>query len=162
METVVQDCHTAFKGDRGGAPAQYIPALKNVDPDLFGISICTADGSIYTAGDSSQSFTIQSVSKPFLYAKGLSKLGEQAVLEKVGVEPTGFNFSSIVRLESGTNRAENPMINAGAIATAGLLASASGDTTVSISNISCLLKTGSDTSRVCAKILTHCQLTTLT
>lgn len=121
LQATVTDCHLAFKGERGGKPADYIPALAQVDPELFGISVCTVDGDIFTAGDCGARFSIQSVSKPFLYAQALSRLGENRVLEKVGVEPTGYSFNSIVRLEGGSNRADNPMVNAGAIAISGLL-----------------------------------------
>ena len=118
----VRDCHLAFKQERSGKPADYIPALAEVDPELFAVSVCTVDGECFSAGDCEQLFSIQSVSKPFLYAQALSRLGENRVMEKVGVEPTGYSFNSIVRLEGGSNRADNPMVNAGAIAISGLLA----------------------------------------
>lgn len=135
LDSAVSDCYLAFKNERDGKPADYIPALKKVDPDLFAIAICTVDGDTFLSGDWNEPYSIQSVSKPFLYATALSKLGERAVLKKVGVEPTGYNFSSIVRLERGSNRADNPMVNAGAIAIAGLIAQASKEKSVDVSAI---------------------------
>lgn len=103
-----------------GAVATYIPELAKADPNLFGICLVTANGSIYEVGDSNVPFTIQSISKPFVYGLALEDNGRAPVLEKVGVEPTGDAFNSI-SLEPETGRPRNPMINAGAIAAAGLV-----------------------------------------
>ena len=104
-----------------GTVASYIPALAKADPRGFGICIVTATGSVYEVGHSQLPFTIQSISKPFVYGMALEDNGRSEVLKKVGVEPTGDLFNSI-SLEPGTGRPRNPMINAGAIATAGLIA----------------------------------------
>ena len=105
----------------GGKPADYIPELGKVDPNLFGIAIATVDGQTYAVGDSEVPFTIQSVSKPFMYGYALQRYGRAAVLKRVGVEPTGEAFNSIV-LDEVMNRPFNPMVNAGAIAVAELMA----------------------------------------
>jgi glutaminase len=107
--------------DKAGQVATYIPELAKADPDWFGICLVTANGAIYEVGDTGQEFTIQSISKPFVYGIALEDNGRDVVLEKVGVEPTGDAFNSI-SLDPGTGRPRNPMINAGAIATAGLVA----------------------------------------
>jgi len=73
----------------GGKPADYIPELGKADPNLFGIAIATVDGQTYTVGDAEAPFTIQSVSKPFMYGYALQRYGRAAVLNHVGVEPTG-------------------------------------------------------------------------
>ena len=99
-----------------GELADYIPELASVDPNRFAVAICTMDGVVYTAGDAGARFTIQSMSKPFIYALALRDRGIKAVLEKVGVEPSGDAFNEI-SLESETGRPENPMINIGAITT---------------------------------------------
>ena len=85
------------------------------------ICLVTTNGRFTKSGDSRQPFTIQSISKPFVYGLALEDHGRAAVLDKVGVEPTGDAFNSI-SLEPGTGRPRNPMINAGAIATAALVA----------------------------------------
>jgi glutaminase len=105
---------------REGEVATYIPELAKADPDWFGICLVTTGGQVYEAGDSGIPFTIQSISKPFVYGLALEDNGLSEVLAKVGVEPTGDAFNSI-SLEPGTGRPLNPMINAGAIATAGLI-----------------------------------------
>ncbi len=104
-----------------GKVATYIPELAKANPEWFGICLVTATGAVYEIGDTRQPFTIQSISKPFVYGMALEDHGRSAVLQKVGVEPTGDAFNSI-SLEPGTGRPRNPMINAGAIATAGLIA----------------------------------------
>jgi len=106
--------------ETSGAVATYIPELAKADPDWFGICLVTASGSIYEVGNTSQEFTIQSISKPFVYGLALEDNGRDTTLERVGVEPTGDAFNSI-SLDPGTGRPRNPMINAGAIATAGLI-----------------------------------------
>lgn len=107
-----------------GEPASYIPELGRVDPRLFGLSLCTLDGRVYGSGDTDVRFTAQSVSKPFVFALALADHGLENVLARVGAEPSGEAFNSI-RLEPGTGRPPNPMVNAGAIVTSSLV---SGDT----------------------------------
>lgn len=103
-----------------GEVANYIPELTHVDPNWFAIALVTVDGNIYQVGDSHQEFTIQSISKAITYGLALEDQGVDAVLAKVGVEPSGEAFNSI-SLEKDTGRPLNPMINAGAIATTGLI-----------------------------------------
>jgi glutaminase len=100
--------------DTSGAPAGYIPELATADPERLAAVFATIDGEIYGAGDLDALFTIQSISKPFAYALALADRGFGAVLDKVGVEPSGEAFNEI-SLEDGTGRPLNPMINAGAI-----------------------------------------------
>lgn len=107
--------------DRNGAVATYIPELARADPDWFGICIATADGHVYETGDSRQAFTIQSISKPFVYGLALEDCGRERVLGTIGVEPSGDAFNSI-SLTPDTGAPLNPMINAGAIAAASLVA----------------------------------------
>jgi len=107
--------------NRDGAVASYIPELAKADPEWFGICIATADGHIYESGDSQQTFTIQSISKPFVYGLALEDCGRTRVLGTIGVEPSGDAFNSI-SLMPGTGAPRNPMINAGAIAAASLVA----------------------------------------
>ena len=95
-----------------GELATYIPQLAHADPRAFGIALATLDGRVYSAGELVP-FTIQSVSKPFVYALALADCGLEAVLDRVGVEPTGNAFNTISVDNRG--RPSNPMVNAGAI-----------------------------------------------
>lgn len=121
MRGILQELHARYAPVTEGKVADYIPELAKADPNWFGISIVTADGQVFEAGDCLQSFTIQSVSKPFIYGLALEDLGLEPVLARVGVEPTGEAFNSIV-LDEVSNRPFNPMVNAGAIATSDLIA----------------------------------------
>jgi len=100
--------------------ASYIPELTRADPEAFGIALVTVDGHVYQAGDSRQPFSIQSISKAFVYGMALEDRGEQRVAEKIDVEPSGEAFNSI-SLEPKTGRPRNPMINAGAIVATSLV-----------------------------------------
>jgi glutaminase len=124
IQTYLEALHDRLKGLDGGQVASYIPELTKADPAWFGICLVTMDGVAYSVGDADQSFTIQSISKPFVYAAALADRGREAVGRKVGVEPSGDAFNSI-SLNPQTGAPMNPMINAGAIATASLVA---GDT----------------------------------
>ncbi|HLS93901.1 MAG TPA: glutaminase [Microbacterium sp.] len=108
----------------GGAVADYIPELAVADPNRAAIALATTDGTVYAQGDADLAFSIQSMSKPFTYALALANHGIEGVAQKVGVEPSGDAFNEI-SLEEGTGRPLNPMINAGAIATHGLVAAGS-------------------------------------
>ncbi|MBN9020273.1 MAG: glutaminase A [Rhizobiales bacterium] len=113
----LSDLHFRISRLGGGNVASYIPELAKADPNLCGIAIATTDGKIYAVGDADHAFTIQSVSKPFVYGYALARYGRETVLQRVGVEPTGEAFNSIV-LDDKHNRPFNPMVNAGAIAVA--------------------------------------------
>lgn len=104
-----------------GKVATYIPMLAQVDPTLLGVCIKTVEGKTYFAGDFKYPFTIQSISKTILLILALQIAGYDKVFSKVGFEPTGDAFNSIVKLETKTPRPLNPMINAGAIAVASCL-----------------------------------------
>ena len=116
----LEELHAKYKNDLSGELASYIPELTKADPQHFGIVLATADGQIYEAGDSQALFTIQSISKPFVYGLALEDHGLDHVMTKVGVEPTGEAFNSIV-MDEVNNRPFNPMVNAGAIATTALV-----------------------------------------
>lgn len=105
----------ATRTDRG-QPADYIPQLAAVDPGQFGISVCLADGTQLSAGDSATPFSIQSISKVFALAIALGRLGDQ-LWTRVRREPSGLAFNSILQLESEQGIPRNPFINAGAIVT---------------------------------------------
>lgn len=97
-----------------GKSADYIPELACIDPDQFAIAVVTADGTLHTAGSADQPFSIQSVSKVFALALALGQVGD-TMWQRVGVEPSGQRFDSILQLEQEKGRPRNPFINAGAI-----------------------------------------------
>lgn len=113
--------HERFLPEDGGHPADYIPALAGADRKLFAIALVTVDGQVFEAGDADAAFTLQSMSKPFTYGLALDTLGRAPVRRKVGVEPTGEAFNSILELEEEVHRPYNPMVNAGAISVAAML-----------------------------------------
>ncbi len=119
---ILHEIHDRFRQDPNGAVADYIPELTRANPHWFGISVVTTDGHRYSAGDCAQEFTIQSISKAFTYGLALDERGPEAVLAKIGVEPSGEAFNEI-SLEQNTGRPYNPMINAGAIAATSLVPS---------------------------------------
>lgn len=116
----LRELHTELKSERAGNVADYIPELAKANPDDFGIVIATVDGAVYAVGDADKAFTIQSISKAFVYGYVLAEYGRDFTLTKVGVEPSGDAFNAIV-FDEVANRPFNPMVNAGAIATAALV-----------------------------------------
>jgi glutaminase len=117
---LVAEAHARFAQMRAGHVATYIPALAVMPPELFGIALLTTEGELHEAGDSRHPFTIQSVSKPYTYALAVDLLGRDRMREAVGVQPMAEAFNAL-ELEPVRNRPFNPMVNAGAIAVAGLL-----------------------------------------
>ena len=117
IERYLETLRARLADDRRGAVATYIPELGRADPEAFGLCVATADGRVHAVGDVDAPFTIQSMSKPFAYGRALDRLGRDAMLARVGVEPTGESFNAIV-LDEANNRPFNPMVNAGAIAVA--------------------------------------------
>ena len=100
---------------------EYVPPeLAGDAPSKFGISLCTLDGELHSAGDHAEPFALQSLSKVFVYALALEDHGRDHVLEHVGVEPSGDAFSSIA-FDERNNRPYNPMVNAGALVTTDLV-----------------------------------------
>ena len=121
FESYLHGLYQKYRSCDEGAVATYIPELANADPNAFGISLATIDGTVYEVGDSRRPFTIQSISKPLTYGIALEDCGRPAVMAKVGVEPSGEAFNSI-SLAPGSGRPLNPMINAGAIAATSFIA----------------------------------------
>lgn len=115
LEALVREAHAELSGvtDRGKV-ADYIPELGKVDPHKFGIAVATLDGECVIAGDAQEAFSIQSISKVFALALALGKVGD-ALWKRVGREPSGTAFNSIVQLEHEKGIPRNPFINAGAI-----------------------------------------------
>jgi len=121
LSSFLATLHQRYQSLDGGQVAGYIPELAKANPDWFGITVVTCDGQVFTVGDAEQTFTIQSISKVFTYGMALEDYGRENLLKKVGVEPTGDPFNSLIRLDEDSKRPDNPMVNAGAIATTSLL-----------------------------------------
>lgn len=106
--------------DLSGELADYIPELAEANPDRLALAMSTIDGEIYSVGDDEVPFTIQSISKPFVYALAIQDSGFDTVMRHISVEPSGNAFNEL-SLEAETGRPYNPMINAGAIASHSLV-----------------------------------------
>lgn len=121
VERLVAEAHARYRDLEDGTVADYIPALGRVDPGLFGICAVGINGGVFSAGDVEHPFSIQSVSKPFVFALACDALGAEEVRRKVGVNATGLPFNSVMAVELNAERTMNPMVNAGAIATTSLV-----------------------------------------
>jgi glutaminase len=119
LDRVLEEALDRASEVTSGAVADYIPELSTVDPERFGIAVVGVRGRTYRAGDSEHLFTIQSVSKPFVYAMALEERGEDDVHARVGFEPSGEPFNAISLDDRG--RPQNPMINAGAIVASSMI-----------------------------------------
>jgi glutaminase len=100
----------------GGANASYIPYLASVPSTLAGVAVVTADGQVFEQGDTRYGFAIESISKVFTLALALEQHGPAQVQSKLGADPTGMPFNSVMALELHDDRPQSPLVNAGAIA----------------------------------------------
>ncbi|ORJ57825.1 glutaminase A [Mycobacterium simiae] len=121
LQSELQEMYTTVRANNGGAVADYIPQLKRVDPDKFGIAVCTVDGQRFSIGDTGDLFCVQSMCKPINYSLALEEHGIAAVHSHVGREPSGRGFNELSLTADGLPH--NPMINSGAIMTCSLLRS---------------------------------------
>ncbi len=126
LERVAKEAHARFKDDNSGNNADYIPALAKVPSTLFGITLVTVDGKVINVGDVNHPFSIQSCSKVFTMCLVVQESGDKEIYDKVNVEPTGHAFNSVVAIEEGDGRADNPFVNPGAIATVSLVKATGG------------------------------------
>lgn len=113
--------HARLLAEAGGANADYIPELAKADPARFAIAIATVDGRVLAVGDSAARFTIQSVAKPFTAALAIERHGLDALMQRVGSFATGLPFNSVLAGEMRPTPLQNPMVNAGAMATVSLV-----------------------------------------
>jgi glutaminase len=120
VQNLVAEAHRLFKTNDEGKNADYIPALAARRRDLFGLCMVRTNGNVYSTGDVEVEFSIQSVSKPFVFALVLQAVGEEQARAKLGVNSTGLPFNSVMAIELNNDRTVNPMVNAGAIATTSL------------------------------------------
>ena len=127
VRELVTEAHRRFKSIDEGENADYIPALAVVPRDLFAVCVVGTSGTAYTAGDTDYEFSIQSVSKPFVFALVCQAVGEDDARAKLGVNSTGLPFNSVIAIERASDGTTNPMVNAGAIAAASLAPGSTAD-----------------------------------
>lgn len=120
VRRLVGEAYELFKGVDEGTVADYIPALARTKRDLFGVCVVGVNGAVHGAGDIDHLFSIQSVSKPFVFALVCDAIGADEAHRKLGVNGTGLPFNSVMAVELNDDRTMNPMVNAGAIAATSL------------------------------------------
>jgi glutaminase len=123
----VSAAYGRHKKRRGGKNAGYIPALAEVDPQLFGICVTTVDGQTFSAGDATCLFALESISKVFTAALAMEQVGPRVFHRKVGATPTGAAFNSVLALELHNDKPMSPMVNAGAMTAASLVSATDAD-----------------------------------
>ncbi|MFF2267388.1 glutaminase A [Cellulosimicrobium cellulans] len=121
VEEHVRAAHERYRGNDDGAVADYIPVLAEADRSLFGVCVAESGGAVHTVGDADVEFSVQSISKAFVYALVCEAYGHEGVLERVGVDNTGLAFNSVMAVELHDGHPRNPMVNAGALATTALM-----------------------------------------
>jgi len=121
IETALNEALAAYGGEQGGRNADYIPYLASVRSDLFGIAVVSVGGQVTKAGDAEFGFAIESISKVFTLALVMEVIGPEAVREKIGADPTGLPFNSVMALALHGGKPLSPLVNAGAIATVSLV-----------------------------------------
>ncbi len=121
VRAVMEEAYERYRDVDDGVVADYIPALARADPTAFGACVVNVEGHAFSVGDATQEFSIQSVSKPFVFALVCDALGTDEVRRRIGVNSTGQPFNSVMALEISADRSTNPMVNTGAIATTSLV-----------------------------------------
>jgi len=117
----VAEAYEHFKTNRDGENSKVYPALARVPSTLFGICLVGTSGDVHAAGDAEHTFSIMSVSKPFVFALVCEAIGVEAARQKIGVNATGLAFNSLEGVERNPDGRTNPMVNSGAIATTSLV-----------------------------------------
>lgn len=121
IKEAVDKAHRQCASLPGGKNADYIPYLASVPSHLFGLAVVTKDGEVYSVGDTDYGFAIESISKVFTLALVMDTIGPEAVRKKIGANPTGLPFNSVMALELHGGKPMSPLVNAGAIATTSLV-----------------------------------------
>ena len=121
VKDAVTEAYERYRRVEHGDVADYIPALAGAAPVLFGICVVGARGRSFEIGDVEWTFSIQSVSKPFVFALVCEAIGGEPARQRLGVNSTGFPFNSLMAVELNEERTMNPLVNAGAIATTSLV-----------------------------------------
>lgn len=122
IRKAAQEAYNEAKGVKGGANADYIPYLANIDPELFGLSITLTDGTSFNFGDTEYRFGIESVSKVPTAILAMIQHTPDGVLERIGADATGLPFNSIFAILLENDHPSIPLVNAGAIAACSMIA----------------------------------------
>lgn len=120
-QAIIDQVYDKFKDLKEGKNADYIKELANVDPNIFGITIVTTDGQVFSKGDLKSRISIQSISKVFTAARVIEEQGAKKVMDMIGVDATGLRFNSIIAIELQKGHEINPMVNPGAISATSLI-----------------------------------------
>src|SRR6478736_611151 len=118
---LVAEAYDLYRTNGDGAVADYIPILAEASPEWFGISVVGVRGRSFEVGDVETRFSIQSVSKPFVFALVVEAIGYAEARRALGVNSTGFPFDSLMAVELNVDRTMNPLVNAGALAATSLV-----------------------------------------
>ena len=121
VRELLTEAYERYRSEPGGSVADYIPVLANASPERFGVCVVGVRGASFDVGDSHVEFSIQSVSKPFVFALVCNAIGYGTARDRLGVNSTGFPFNSLMAVELNRARTMNPLVNAGAIATTSLV-----------------------------------------
>ena len=127
VRRLVTEAYELYRLNGDGTVADYIPVLAGASPDLFGISVVGVKGRSFAVGDVDATFSIQSVSKPFVFALVCEAIGYGEARRRLGVNGTGFPFDSLMAVELNGDRTMNPLVNAGAMATTSLVPGSTAD-----------------------------------
>ena len=121
IHSLLVEVHDLYRPLDEGAVADYIPTLADADPSLFGVSIFGVGGRRFSVGDAEHLFSLQSISKAFVFALVCETIGHEEAHRLLGVNATGLAFNSVMAIELNNERTMNPMVNAGAMATTSLV-----------------------------------------
>ena len=127
IREIVETGYERYRHVDEGEVADYIPALAEASPDTFGVCVAGVHGRVFAIGDAECAFTIQSISKLFVFALVCDEFGADAARDRLGVNSTGLPFDSVMGVELNRDRTMNPMVNAGALATTSLVPGDSGE-----------------------------------
>src|SRR5262249_4878880 len=123
----VTAAHARHRKNRRGKNASYIPALAKGDPQLFGVCVATVDGQTFSAGHARCEFELEAISKGFTAALAIEQVGPRKFRRKVGADPTGAAFNSVLALELHNDKPMSPLVNAGAMTAASLVSATDAD-----------------------------------
>jgi glutaminase len=127
VRSVMLTAYERYRHLDEGQVADYIPALAAASRTTFGLCVASVRGGLFAVGDAEKEFSIQSVSKLFVFALVCHTLGHEEARRKLGVNSTGLPFNSVMAIELNAERTMNPLVNAGALATTSLVPGATAD-----------------------------------
>ena len=121
LQQAVANAYSQYSTLAGGENASYIPYLASVPSQLSALAIVTVDGEVFSQGDADFRFALESISKVCSLALALEDVGPSEVQDKIGADPTGLPFNSVIALELHNGKPLSPLVNAGAMSTVSLV-----------------------------------------